>query len=74
MRHSQNRNTGTEHIIAREGLAGTEYTYCGETVYGSSEIDAPNTAARVEENLCERCRRLMDDSMTLYELADEANL
>lgn len=65
MRHHKS-DTGTEHIIATETR-----TECGMTVYGSATVDTPATAARVADNLCERCREAMDDEMTLYEMADE---
>jgi len=67
MRHKES-TAGTEHIKVTETR-----TVCGETVYGGAEIDTPETAARVADNLCERCRQNMDGEIKLLEMADEVN-
>jgi len=70
MRHTQTRHGDKEHIM----VDGENITECGEVVYGSAEIDTAHIAAKVADNLCERCRDAMRDEMTLYEMADETNV
>lgn len=71
MRHIKTRSGSKEHIAHPDV---DHWTYCGETVYGAAEVKTPQTAARVVDDLCARCRDAMDADARrmLFEMADEA--